>query len=186
MGMVFNPITGQFDIKGSGGGGGGSLTGVIPTNSINFSVSGGTDVTGDVNLSAMGADSGNTIVDLTIEADGIRGQVLNASIKSAALDLQGPVSLLDNNMGTAFSYPVANTFTFIKYSLVRNGSYRCGNILVTNDATTPAIADNGFAELGTVGVTFLAAINAGNVEIQYITSNTGFPATLKYSITQWS
>ena len=186
MGVKFNPFTGFLDLTG-GSSGGGSITGVVPTDSINFSVSGGTDVTGDVNLSADPADSNNRLVTLSIETDGIKAQLLDSSIQTAALNLQGPVNLLDNNMGTAFTYSASSyKFAFIRYSVERNGAYKCGTILITNDLTTPAIADNGFVELGSTGVTFMAAISAGNVQVQYITTNTGFPATFKYSITQWS
>jgi len=185
MGMKFNPITGFLDLTG-GTSGGGTITGVIPTNSIDFQVS-GPSITGDVILSAMSADSNNKIIDLSIETDGIRGQILNSDIKTAALDLQGPATLLDNNLGTVFSYSAASyKFTFIRYSIERNGNYKCGTVLITNDATTPAIADNGFVELGSTGVTFLAAISAGNVQLQYSTTTTGFNASMKYSITQWS
>ena len=187
MGLVFNPITGNFDIKGSGGGGGGTLTGVQDSNSIDFSVSGGSDVTGDINLSAVPADSNNTIVDLDIQADGLRAQILSADIKSAALDLQGPNTLLDNTTSTAISYAHGSyNFTFIDYSIVRNGNYRCGRLLVVNDGSSATLADNGFVEQGSVGVTFGVAISGANVQIQYTTTNTGFNATFKYSLKQWS
>lgn len=187
MGICFNPLTGQFDIRGTGGGGGGSITGVVPTDSINFSISGGTDITGDVNLSSDPADSNNRLVTLSIETDGIKAQLADSAIQTAALNLQGPVTLLDNNLGTAFTYSASSyKFAFIRYSIERNGAYKCGTLLVTNDLTTPVMADNGHAELGSTGVTFMAAISGGNVQIQYITTNTGFPATFKYSLTNWS
>lgn len=185
MGLVFNPISGNFDIKGSGGGGG--LTGVQDSNSIDFSVSGGTDVTGDVKLSAIPADSNNTLIDLDIQADGIRAQVPDVDIKDAALDLQGPNTLLDNTTSTAISYPHASfNFTFIDYSIVRNGNYRCGRLLIVNDGSSATLADNGFVEQGSVGVTFDVIISGANVQLQYTTTNTGFNATFKYSLKQWS
>lgn len=46
MGISFNPVTGFLDLTGAGGGGG-TLTGVQDSNSIDFSISGGTDVTAD-------------------------------------------------------------------------------------------------------------------------------------------
>lgn len=187
MGISFNPITGQFDIKGSGGGGGGTLTGVTDSNSINFSVSGGTDVTGDVKLSAVPADSNFNLVNIDIQADGLRAQISDSSIKEAALDLQGPNTLLNNTSSTAITYPHAtNKFTFIEYSIERNGALRCGRLLVVNDSSSATIADNGYVEQGSTGVTFGVLISGANVQITYTTTNTGFNATFKYSLKQWS
>lgn len=186
MGIKFNPITGNFDLVGSASSGG-TLTGVADTNSIDLTVTSGTTITADLNLSASVADSNNKLVTLDIQTDGLRAQLNNSAIKAGALDLQGPVTLLDNNLGTAFTYSAsAYKFTFIKYSLERNGSLRCGRILIVNDSTTPSIADSGFIELGTVGVTFLVGISSGNVELQYLTTSTGHNVAFKYSLEQWS
>lgn len=188
MGFSFNPFTSNLDLKGSGGGGGGgTLTGVLDTNSIDFSVSGGVNVTGSVKISAVPADSNYTAVDLDIQADGIRAEIANVDIKSAALDLVGPNTFLDNTTSTAISYAHAtNKFTFIDYSIIRNGSLRCGRLLVVNDSSSATIADNGFVEQGVVGVTFGVLISGANVVIQYTTTNTGFNGTFKYSLNQWS
>ncbi len=186
MGFKFNPITSNLDIVGTSGGGG-TLTGVVDSNSINFSVSGGTDVTGDVKLSAVPADSNYKLVSLDIQADGIRAELANSLIKSAALDLVGPNTLLDNTTSTAISYAHAsNKFTFINYSIERNGNLRCGRLLIVNDGSSATIADNGFVEQGSVGVSFGVLISGANVVVQYTTTNTGFNATFKYSLNQWS
>jgi hypothetical protein len=189
MGFVFNPLTSNLDIKGGGhgGGGGGTLTGVQDSNSIDFSVSGGTSVTGSVKLSVVPADSNNTLVDLDIQTDGIRAEIANSAIKTAANDLQGPNTLLNNTTSTAISYPHAsNKFTFIDYSIIRGSAVRCGRLLIVNDSTSATIADNGFVEQGTIGVTFGAQISGANVLVQYTTTSTGSNATFKYSLKQWS
>jgi hypothetical protein len=188
MGVKFNPFTGFLDLTGnSSGGGGGTITGVVPTNSINFSVSGGNSVTGDVKLSSGSADANNKLVTLSIETDGLKAQIPDSLIQSSSLNLQGPITLTNNTTGTAFTYTAASyPFSFIKYSILRNGAYRCGTLLVTSDGTTAVMADNGYTELGTTGVTFFASISGPNVQLQYITTNTGSPATFKYSISQWS
>tara|TARA_R110000868_G_scaffold287815_6_gene548148 strand:+ start:897 stop:1451 length:555 start_codon:yes stop_codon:yes gene_type:complete len=184
MSFKFNPLTGTLDIAGSSGG---SLTGVVDSNSIDFSVSGGVNVTGNVNLSVVPADSNYTLVDLDIQTDGIRAEIANSDIKSAALDLVGPNTLLDNTTSTAISYAHAtNKFTFIDYSIVRNGTLRCGRLLVVNDSSSATIADNGYVEQGAVGVSFGVLISGANVVIQYTTTNTGFNGTFKYSLNQWS
>lgn len=186
MGTRFNPLTGNLDLVGSGTGGGG-LSGVLDSNSIDFSVSGGVDVTGDVKLSAVPADSNYSLVNLDIQVDGVRAEIANSLIKSAALDLQGPNTLLDNTTSTAISYPHAsNKFTLIEYSIERNSALRCGRLLIVNDTSSATLADNGFVEQGVVGVSFGVAILGPNVILQYTTSNTGFNATFKYSLKQWS
>lgn len=188
MGYKFNPLTGQLDLTGSGGGGsGGTITGVQDSDSIDFSIVGGTDITGDVNLSAVPADSGSSLVNLDIQADGIRAQIENADIKAAALDLQGPNTLLNNTTSSAITYAHATyKFTFIDYSIERGTNLRCGRLLIVGDGSGATIADNGYVEQGTVGVTFGVVVVGANVQLQYTTTNTGLNATFKYSIKQWS
>ena len=61
-----------------GSSGGGGLTGVANTNSINLTNTSGT-VTGIVNLSAAAAAAGNVLVNLSIQSDGVRAQIPTAS-----------------------------------------------------------------------------------------------------------
>lgn len=186
MGVRFNPFTGFLDLTG-GSGGGGTLTGVTDSNSIDFSVSGGTNVTGDVKLSAVAASANNKIVALDIQADGIRAQVANSNIQAAALNLQGPVTLTDNSSGTIFSYVAAsNPFTFVDYSILRGTNVRCGRVMIVTDGTTASIADNGYVELSAIGVTLGVSVTLGNVNLTYTTTNTGTNASFKYSLRQWS
>jgi len=186
MGVKWNPLTGFFDLTGNSGGGG-TLTGVTDSNSIDFSVSGGVNVTGDVKLSATPADSGYSLVDLNIETDGLRAEIANSIIKSAADNIQGPNTLLDNNSGTVLTYSAASyKFTFIDYSIERNGNYRCGRLLIANSAVSASIADAGYVDQGSVGVVFGVSVSGGNVQLQYTTTSSGFNGNFKYSIKQWS
>ena len=186
MALKYNIFTNNFDLVNDTGGGGGTVSGVTPSNSIDFTLIGGTNVSGDINISTVPADSNNTKVNLDIQTDGLRAEIANSSIKSAAVDLQGPFTLLDNNTGNIFTFPVSNTFTFLDYSLIRNGLYRCGRLLIANSASTVSVADEGYVETGVTGVTFGASISGGNVQVQYTSSNTGFNSTFKYSLKQWS
>jgi hypothetical protein len=184
MGVKFNPLTGFLDLTGSSSGG--TLTGVTDTNSIDFAVS-GTNVTGDVKLSAASAAANNKIVNLSIQADGIRAQIANSNIQDAALNLQGPVTLTDNSSGTVFSYVAAsNPFTFVDYSILRGTNVRCGRVLLVTDGTSASIADNGYVELAAIGVTLGVSVTLGNVNLTYTTTNTGTNASFKYSLKQWS
>lgn len=184
MGAKFNPFTGFIDLTGSSSGG--TLTGVVDSNSIDFSLS-GTNVTGSVKLSAVSPSTNNKAVALDIQTDGIRAQIANSNIQDAALNLQGPVTLTDNSSGTIFSYVAAsNKVTFIDYSLTRGTNVKCGRLMIVTNGSTVSIADNGGVELSPIGITFGVTINGGNVDVLYITSNAGNNASFKYSLKQWS
>lgn len=186
MPFKFNPLTGNLDLVNAAGPGG-TITGVLPTDSIDFSVIGGNTITGDVKTSSAAADSGNTKVDLDIQPDGLRAQIPNADIQSVSLNLQGPISLPDNSLTTILSYPIAsNNFTFIEYSIVRNSQYRSGRLLLANTASSVSIADSGYVETGIVGASFSAAVVGTDIEVKCQTTNAGFAATLKFTVKQWS
>jgi hypothetical protein len=188
MSVVFNPFTGFLELlPPSSGGGGGTITGVTSSNTIDFIVVGGSNVSGSVNLSAAAADSGYSLVNLSTQTDGIRAEIDNNLIRAAALNLQGPVFLLDNNTGVALSYSATlYNFTFIDYSIVRNANYETGRLLIANSSSSASIADEGSVSNGVTGVVFGVSISGGNVQVQYVTSSTGFNATFKYTIKQWS
>jgi hypothetical protein len=182
MSVVFNPFTGFLELlPPSSGGGGGTITGVTSSNTIDFIVVGGS------NVSAAAADSGYSLVNLSTQTDGIRAEIDNNLIRAAALNLQGPVFLLDNNTGVALSYSATlYNFTFIDYSIVRNANYETGRLLIANSSSSASIADEGSVSNGVTGVVFGVSISGGNVQVQYVTSSTGFNATFKYTIKQWS
>jgi len=101
--------------------------------------------------------------------------------------LSASTSLVDAQASpvTAFSYSATSyNFTIIEYSITRNTSKQVGMLFVSNDASSAALS-NGFANLSDVGVELSASVSAGNVNIQYTTTATGFNAFLKYAIRQW-
>lgn len=101
--------------------------------------------------------------------------------------LSSSISLVDNTAAptTAFSYDAATyNYAIVEYSLTRNTAKQVGRMLIVNDASTVSI-HNDFSNLNDTGVTFSATVSAGNVLVQYTTTNTGFNAFLKYSIRQW-
>lgn len=101
--------------------------------------------------------------------------------------LSTSISLVDNTAvpTTAFSYS-ASTYNFavVEYSLTRSTAKQVGRMLIVNDAASVSL-HNDFSNLNDTGVTFSATISAGNVLVQYTTTNTGFNGFLKYSIRQW-
>lgn len=101
--------------------------------------------------------------------------------------LSSSISLVDNTSTptTAFSYDAATyNYAIVEYSLTRNTAKQVGRMLIVNDASTVSL-NNDFGNLNDTGVTFSATVSAGNVLVQYTTTNTGFNGFLKYSIRQW-
>lgn len=148
--------------------GGGSTSPGSPSGSIQFN-----------NAGTFAGDSELTW-DNTGKILGLNGLAISA--------LSSTVSLV-NNQGTpvtAFSYSASTyNFSVIEYSLTRNTSKQVGVLLIANDSTSATLT-NTFADLNSItGITFFASVSAGNVNIQYTSTNTGFNAFLRYSIRQW-
>jgi hypothetical protein len=99
-----------------------------------------------------------------------------------------PVVLL-NNQSTPqllFSYPKTNRFSFFLFSIERNGTFQQIYTQKVTDGNTVSGGNNS-NNIGTTGITITAAIVGDNVEIYYISTNTGFNGTFKYAaLTQWS
>lgn len=125
MGIFYNPLTGNWDFKGSGTGGGGGVTPI------------------------------------------------------------GPVTLIDNSSGTAFSTPATARKVLVSYSLTRNGQTRDGEIEVASNGSSTAYSHD-FVETSDIGVTLVVVFNAGAIDFNYTTTNLGFNAALKYTLTTWS
>jgi hypothetical protein len=102
--------------------------------------------------------------------------------------LSNGITITDNTASptTLFSYS-ATTYPFavIEYSMVRNGTYRTGRLLIANDGSNTALSEDFVNTLPT-GVNITAQVSGGNVLVQYTSSSTGFNGTFKYSIRQWS
>lgn len=101
--------------------------------------------------------------------------------------LSSGITINDNQVSAtaAFSYDAATyRFAVVEYSVERDGDYRVGRMLVSNDGTTTGFSDD-FVETSSVGVTFSAVISGGNVEIRYTSTSTGFTGTFKYTIRRW-
>jgi hypothetical protein len=88
---------------------------------------------------------------------------------------------------TLISYSKASyPHTVISFSIDRGGETEVGTILVATNGTDVSISPNStYTNLGT-GVTFNAIISGANVEVQYISDNSGFAGTFKFYNNQWS
>jgi hypothetical protein len=73
----------------------------------------------------------------------------------------------------------------IQYSLKRGTANKeTGQIQIATDGTNASIAVSG-ANIGTLGVTFSAAISGTDLVLQYTSTSTGTAPTFKYNLTQW-
>jgi hypothetical protein len=88
---------------------------------------------------------------------------------------------------TLFSYTASTAlYSVFQYSVLKGGSYRVGQMLVSTDGSSIASLNDVFTETGTSGVTFSATYSGGNVNIQYTSTSTGSAGTFKYYVTSWS
>lgn len=100
--------------------------------------------------------------------------------------LSAPFTLVDNTSNATWLSLVAATYPFviIEFSILRDGKYRMGRLMVTNDGTNIAIQDDSILT-GDAGVTFSAAISGGSLLLKYTTTSLGLDGTLKYSVRRW-
>lgn len=162
---------------GAGGPGGVPNYGTAPTSSVAAA-----GAVGDVQYKGS---SGNLDADDDFKWDATENAInLNGLyIKK----LQGPVSLLDNQVSaqSAFTFPKLNTAMIVEYSLTRDTTSQVGRLMITNNGTLVTMSDT-FDNIGVPGVTFSVIVSGSDIIVQYATTNTGFNAALKYSMRYWS
>lgn len=117
--------------------------------------------------------------DSTNDLLNLNGYQITALASTLLLDNQVvPVTFLTLDLSD-------NRFILIEYSLERTGNYQVGTLYVTNNDTIASLADTS-VDTGTLGVSFSAAIDGSDVVIEYMTTNTGSNATMKYIAKKWS
>lgn len=131
--------------------------------------------------------SSNFLIDTSGSYIGLAGGAFNLNGLGQTV-LSASITLTNNTSSpaTLFTYP-ASTFPYavIEYSIVRNGDYRVGRLLVANDTTITSQSDDNI-ETNITGVTLSSAIVGSNVVVRYTTTATGFNGTFKYSGRTWS
>lgn len=85
-----------------------------------------------------------------------------------------------------FTIPVANTYCFILYSILRQGiNVEGGTMLLLNDGTSADLTIDS-AVLGATGIALSADVSGGNVRVLATSTNTGFTAAFKYAVIKWA
>lgn len=95
----------------------------------------------------------------------------------------GPLNI-SNNQGTPavlFSYPWSTAKNVvIEYSLVRGASTEVGRIMISTDGSTVSHSTD-VTNGANSGVNFLVALSGPNIELQYISNNSGSSGNFWYT-----
>ena len=139
-----------------------------PNNSIQYNNGGSLD------------GNANFLIDTATGTIQLNG--LNISI------LSSPLTILDNQSSPAvlFSFPASESYSVLEYSIVRDGIYRVGRLLIATDGSTISTESDDFVETGTSGVLFSTTVVGSNLVVSYTSTATGFNGTFKYSSRYWS
>lgn len=102
--------------------------------------------------------------------------------------LIGPLTILD---GQASPVPLISYLNTVKsihleYTIQRGPEYQTGRLMVVNDGTDVTVTDDNADTDFMVGVIFSADISGSNLYINYISSMTGIPASIRYYEKKWS
>ncbi len=102
--------------------------------------------------------------------------------------LSSGATILDNEAvpQTLFAYD-ASTFPFavIEFSILRNGVYEVGRLMIANDTINTAQSYD-FVNTASTGVVLSSVISGSQVLVQYTSTATGFNGTFKYFMRRWS
>jgi len=92
------------------------------------------------------------------------------------------VTLTNNTASATTAFTLDTKAATLSYVIIRNNTYRTGTIMVAGTANPLQFTDT-LIQSASTGITLTANYLAGQIQIQYISTNTGFDAQLKYVIT---
>lgn len=142
----------------------------------------GTPAAGNTDEIQYKGSLGVLSADSKFKVDAVNGALL---LDGLSVGTTKTGTLADNTTAVAITIPIAVKHMVIEYSLERDGDTQIGRFLVTNNGTVVAF-NNDSINTAPLGVSFAAAVNAGNVEISHTSTSTGFTSSFKYSIRSWS
>lgn len=152
---------------------GGQSSVSIPTYLADVTINGAT-VTGNVTV-----NDDVTIDGRDISAD---GDVLDSLVSPSSVSLSDNVSNQPAVTWALTTYDVIH----LTYSIKRgSGNIEVGQLTLSSDGTSADITQGSVISFGTLGVTFSADVQGGNIRLLYTTTSTGTAATLKYRAFTW-
>ena len=92
------------------------------------------------------------------------------------------VVLSDNTASPTTAFTLSTAAATIAYVITRNNAYQTGTIMVAG-IENPLQFDVNAVENVSTGITLSANYSGGQIQIQYISTQTGFDAQLKYVVT---
>jgi len=85
---------------------------------------------------------------------------------------------------TSFNFN-GSEYSIIEYSISRGSAREAGQLIITTDGTNAAIA-NSAANTTLTGIKISAVINGTNLEVSYISDNSGSNGEFKFTTRRWS
>lgn len=108
-----------------------------------------------------------------------------STVDLADADVFDNAVLLNNQSSIILlTYPTSFRASIIKYYIERDGNVQAGNLNIATNGIIASITDENTSTLD-VGITFSVDVSAGNVNLRYTSTSTGFNANIKYSLTEW-
>ena len=92
------------------------------------------------------------------------------------------VTLADNTASPTTAFTLSTAAAILSYVIIRNDIYQTGTIMVTGTAN-PLQFDNTSIQSADPGIVLSANYSAGQIQIQYTSTQTGYDAQLKYLVT---
>lgn len=95
-----------------------------------------------------------------------------------------------NNTGTATEFHSFNKLSYpagvLRYSIVRNGVYRAGEIRYAYDGVTAnTVSSNESYTGGSLGITITVVISGELIVFKYTSTSTGYDGTIRYQRTDY-
>lgn len=98
--------------------------------------------------------------------------------------LNGPYTLMNDQISpaVAFSFSVSTLRSVvIEYSIIRSSTTEAGRILITTDGTNLGYSiDKENNTSGDCGIILTVGLSGSNVQISYVSTNTGQNGTIQY------
>lgn len=115
-------------------------------------------------------------VDTSMNFNGLRQGVLSSGI-----------TILNNHPGVTNLVLLTSPSpaTIIEYSISKEGFMRVGHLQIAFDGST-SVCNDSYVETGVTGVVLTAIVSAGNIQIQYTSTNGSGNGTFKYAWRKWS
>jgi hypothetical protein len=153
---------------------------------ISTELASGGAVTGTGSAGQIGVWSGTSTQtgDADFTYDDTNKTMTNNGLESIGVNT---ATALNNQLdATLFTFPKSYKYVVVEYGLVRNGIYRVGRFMITNDDSNVSVSDD-YTETAATGFSGVNGVISGSdVVVRYTTTNTGFNATIKYTVRRWS